>query len=157
MAWCCQATSHYLSQCWPRSMSPYGITRPQWVKELAFPVISLNCKVCEAQTELSGVSTLKCKKLLTVQWACCVQDVSTTPANLITVKRENMVLNTRRAAQNDQHFVDGTFKFVFLRKQGKSDGSDSCDPASNLTQIGFKSLIIQPLWPCNLMDDLGKL
>ena len=31
MAWCCQATSHYLSQCWPRSLSPYGITRPQWV------------------------------------------------------------------------------------------------------------------------------
>ena len=24
MAWCPQATSHYLSQCWPRSMSPYG-------------------------------------------------------------------------------------------------------------------------------------
>ena len=32
MAWCCQATSHYLSQCWLRSMSPYGVTRPQWVK-----------------------------------------------------------------------------------------------------------------------------
>ena len=32
MAWCRQATSHYLSQCWPRSMSPHGITRPQWVK-----------------------------------------------------------------------------------------------------------------------------
>ena len=31
MAWCRQATSHYLSQCWPSSMSPYGITRPQWV------------------------------------------------------------------------------------------------------------------------------
>ena len=29
MAWCHQATSHYLSQCWPRSMSPYGVTRPQ--------------------------------------------------------------------------------------------------------------------------------
>ena len=28
MAWCRQATSHYLSQCWPRSMSPYGITKP---------------------------------------------------------------------------------------------------------------------------------
>ena len=27
-----QATSHYLSQCWPRFMSPYGVTRPQWVK-----------------------------------------------------------------------------------------------------------------------------
>ena len=32
MAWCRQATSHYLSQCWPRSQSPYGVTRPQWLK-----------------------------------------------------------------------------------------------------------------------------
>ena len=31
MAWCRQATSHYLSQCWPRSMPSYGVTRPQWV------------------------------------------------------------------------------------------------------------------------------
>ena len=31
MAWCCQATSHYLGLCWPRSLSPYGVTRPQWV------------------------------------------------------------------------------------------------------------------------------
>ena len=31
MAWCCQATSHYLSQCWPRIKSPYDATRPQWV------------------------------------------------------------------------------------------------------------------------------
>ena len=32
MAWCRQATSHYLSQYWPRSLSPYGITKPPWVK-----------------------------------------------------------------------------------------------------------------------------
>ena len=32
MAWCHQATNHYLSQCWPRFLSPYGITGPQWVK-----------------------------------------------------------------------------------------------------------------------------
>ena len=25
------STNHYLSQCWPISMSPYGVTRPQWV------------------------------------------------------------------------------------------------------------------------------
>ena len=31
MAWCRQATSHYLSQCWPTILSPYGVTRPQWV------------------------------------------------------------------------------------------------------------------------------
>ena len=29
MAWCRQATSHYLSQHW--SMSSYGVTRPHWV------------------------------------------------------------------------------------------------------------------------------
>ena len=34
MAWCHQATSHYMSQCWPRSMSSNGVTRPQWVKSL---------------------------------------------------------------------------------------------------------------------------
>ena len=31
MSWCRQETSHYLSQCWPISMLPYGVTRPQWV------------------------------------------------------------------------------------------------------------------------------
>ena len=34
MAWCRQATSHYLSQCWPRSMPPNGVTRSQWVNIL---------------------------------------------------------------------------------------------------------------------------
>ena len=31
MAWCLQAPSHYLSQCWPGSMSPYDVNRPQWI------------------------------------------------------------------------------------------------------------------------------
>ena len=34
MAWCRQATSHYLSQCWPRSLSPYGVTTPNELKRL---------------------------------------------------------------------------------------------------------------------------
>ena len=33
MAWCRQATSYYLSQCWPRSLAPYGVTRPQWINK----------------------------------------------------------------------------------------------------------------------------
>ena len=32
MAWCRQATSHYLNQGWPILPSPYGVTRLQWVK-----------------------------------------------------------------------------------------------------------------------------
>ena len=31
MAWCRQATSNYLRQCWPRYVLPYGVTPPQWV------------------------------------------------------------------------------------------------------------------------------
>ena len=38
MAWCHQATSHYLSQCWLKSLSPRGVTRPQWVKNSLFDV-----------------------------------------------------------------------------------------------------------------------
>ena len=33
MAWCRQATSHYLSQCWPRSLPQYGVSTPQWVNQ----------------------------------------------------------------------------------------------------------------------------
>ena len=32
IARCCQATSHFLSSCWPSFMTSYGITRPQLVK-----------------------------------------------------------------------------------------------------------------------------
>ena len=32
MACCLRATSHYLSQCWPRSMSPHCVSRPQWIQ-----------------------------------------------------------------------------------------------------------------------------
>ena len=44
MVWCRQATSHYLSQCWPSSMSPYGVTRPQWVNSVAPRRCSCNLK-----------------------------------------------------------------------------------------------------------------
>ena len=41
MAWCRQATSHYLNQCWPSSMSPYGVTRPQWVNIAEAPTLQI--------------------------------------------------------------------------------------------------------------------
>ena len=42
MAWCRQATSHYLSQYWTKSMLPYGITGPQWVKEFLVCIMILS-------------------------------------------------------------------------------------------------------------------
>ena len=31
MAWCHQAPSHYLIQCWSESMVPYDVSKPHWV------------------------------------------------------------------------------------------------------------------------------
>ena len=41
MAWWHQATSHYLTQCWPwpRFMSPDGTTGSQWVNILIFSIL----------------------------------------------------------------------------------------------------------------------
>ena len=33
VAWCHKATSHYLNQCWLRSMMPYGKTSSQWISK----------------------------------------------------------------------------------------------------------------------------
>ena len=49
MAWCRQVSSHYLSLCSPRFMSPYGVASPQWLKGLAparGPVYDLNSWSC---------------------------------------------------------------------------------------------------------------
>ena len=54
MACCLTAPSHYLSQCWPRFVSPNGLTRPQWVKNQMVP-LHLN-----AITTLLADTTVKC-------------------------------------------------------------------------------------------------
>ena len=41
MAWCRLATSHYLNQCGLISMTPHGITKPQWVNQLTILVLKL--------------------------------------------------------------------------------------------------------------------
>ena len=50
MAWCHQATSHFLNQCWPRSPKPYGVTRPQWVN--TFPLRQNWCPFTDGILEL---------------------------------------------------------------------------------------------------------
>ena len=42
MAWCRQATSQFLNQCWPSSMLPYGVTRPQSFNKSMEPRVKEN-------------------------------------------------------------------------------------------------------------------
>ena len=36
-----QEPSHYLSQCWPRSMPSYGVTRSQWLNDTLYSITCL--------------------------------------------------------------------------------------------------------------------
>ena len=63
MAWCHQAPSHYLSQCWPKSLPPHGITKqlccllawpghhqPWYWQHLEFPTLKELTRVYHKQT-----------------------------------------------------------------------------------------------------------
>ena len=53
--WCHQATSHYLSQCWTRSLLSYGMPWPQWVNYL------WAASICRQATGLDAwASRVKC-------------------------------------------------------------------------------------------------
>ena len=70
MAWCCQATGHYLSQCWPRSMSPYGITGSQLVKPLHADYIWENIKIYHQSSKIN------CTKSPHLSVSCLVLQLS---------------------------------------------------------------------------------
>ena len=63
MVWCHQATSHYLSQCWPRSLLPYGITRSQWVKWSPSQLTSSDTRLLAAgqQAKIQANFEFSCK------------------------------------------------------------------------------------------------
>ena len=46
MGWCRKATSHYLNQCWPRSLPPYGVSRPQWTLKLGHGWVIISHCLC---------------------------------------------------------------------------------------------------------------
>ena len=55
MAWCRQAASHYLSQCWQRSIMPHGVTGTQWVKKL-YHYVSKFCNKASLLSIMTGLS-----------------------------------------------------------------------------------------------------
>ena len=70
MAWCHQAPSHYLIRCWPSSMSPYGITRPQWVNTDNSPSKNDSQQVFFSPLTLINISCwwIWCQLIVFHQW-----------------------------------------------------------------------------------------
>ena len=133
MTWCRQATSHYLSQCWPRSMSPYGVTRG-WhyiVSEISVTIGWANglgpiwhqsgtwshADYCSwffifflnFHWLLTLFQSLTLKSALRLHMDCT--------CTVLTKFGPHMSLegvNKLRLRQNDQHLPDNIFKCIFL-------------------------------------------
>ena len=66
MAWCHLAPSHYLNQCWQRSMSPYGVTHYLTTATVVCvcPAYSISLSLMCCPSCCSSSSGGGCKKLL---------------------------------------------------------------------------------------------
>ena len=73
MAWCRRTTSHYLSQCWPRSMLAYGITWPQCLHDWWRACLYGCCETRKFARELNSYLTLKHRET----HGCVVSTVAT--------------------------------------------------------------------------------
>ena len=79
MVWCHQATGHYWSQCWLRSISTYHITRPQWVMS-AWPQAQ-HCEQCFLHVEFRNIiwiwQLMRKTKFYQPQWIVfwCARDL----------------------------------------------------------------------------------
>ena len=76
---CLVAPSHYLSQCWPRSISPHGITRPQWLNR--GPAITNNCDYQQPtwRTPIPARKYIRCSRkywAYAPDFGICVRQVS---------------------------------------------------------------------------------
>ena len=74
MAWCHQTTSHYLSQCWPRSLSPYGVTWPQWVNmhedEGQFSPYAVQSEKVKTTLQFLWISAKSWSRVIILQLSC---------------------------------------------------------------------------------------
>ena len=107
MAWCHQATSHYLSQCWLRSMSPYGITRLNKLIQASFRYcIYCECFCVWVQPLRDVTSFLIGRRAHTQNDPCMYHSYIV----ILVLK----ILNTLRLRHNGRHFPDDIFKCIFL-------------------------------------------
>ena len=139
MAWCRQATSHYMSQCWSRSMAPYGVTRPQWVK------LALTHWVRVMHICVSKLSYLWFRQWL-VAWKApnhyfkqCWNIVHWSPKNTFqwNFNQDSYILIRENPFENARKLI-----IIFI--------------GSNVFNVRFKGNLINTLRQCNMMNGIFK-
>ena len=92
---------HYLFQCWPRSMTPYGVTRPGW-------------------TGSSLAQAMACCRLGTMLLPepkhiyCYVKDIV---CKMSAILFRPQCVNSSPLGQNDRHFADDVFSCIFVNEK----------------------------------------
>ena len=127
MAWCRQATSHYLGQCWPRFLSPYGVTRPQWVNEtVRNSCVHILC-ACTCTVDVALCMFWLAKQLSTQYWSHELQLptgnktywVINTSCNLFIIWREMYIFKINK-------YTFGHYN-VTTRRKIDADFTEDCE------------------------------
>ena len=137
MAWWRRATSHYLSQCWPRSLSPYGVTRPQqwvnyfivarWHKKIVYTSShrSINIglvvkKLCEIKFISSYMISLWLSVFLTNSpswtWSTVGNPLTNTPSESKWVFLQSKLNLCPNNSVNIRHFLSN-FRHTYLQNK----------------------------------------
>ena len=127
MAWCRQATSHYLNQCWPRSSMPYGVTRPQWVNTImvAWLLMTWQSKETLSYRQVSNISRTKSQHLKDSRTALQLSLTNTLKPDVES--KMKMQFEQRRQAMLQLHLSDRQFYWqlrcgLYQRFYGSSPG-----------------------------------
>ena len=109
VAWCRQAKNHYLSQCWPRSISPYGVARPQWVN---IPVM-VTLDISGPPLKVNGTPRNMSTPLL--EWVSWFHNMGSTEI-LVGHKCMDPCLSETLNWRNRCHFADDIFRCIFFNE-----------------------------------------
>ena len=118
MAWCHQATSHYLSQCWPSSMLPYGVaTRPQVVNSSPPNAAYVSVNWVSIGSD-NGLSPAQCQAIIWTSVGILLMGPLRTNFSEIRIKIQNFhswkcIWQYRR--QNGAHFVQGEMSYSWFQ------------------------------------------
>ena len=115
MAWCRQATNHYLSQFWPRSIPSYCVTRPQWVDISGGEEIRVTCFefysyftknnaifwLCNPYTELDWISSqaVLADVIVWRRFPHSSQERARYPPNILCCGKSEQLLNKQSRCQ----------------------------------------------------------
>ena len=138
MAWCRQATSHYLNQCWPRSPMPYGVTRPQCVNSL-WPSDDIWYHILVNIGLTNGLSPVQCQAITSTEAALSSTE-STFNEILITLKSLKMLSANRWPFFRPQSVIPGGAGPIYLQISSlitTIPALDGVDPSAHTVWCGF--------------------